>query len=391
MTTTPEDLADDAPTEVRAPAPGPDELPVTLSEREGRRVDLGWAMFVLGAIALTFLALKVFSGVGVPLLLAVCIAYALDPVVALLARRGVPRSIGAGLVLGLMAVAVVGAFVALVPVLAQEAERLPELVRGVAATAIPWIESNTGLDVPDLLGSPSTAMGGDGAELLRQAGPAAASWLANVAGGSVAWLAAVLGVSVAPLIAFYLLRDLPEVVQSARNLFPRRAAPLLERRFRAVHEALAGFVQGQLAVGGILGVLYAVGLWASGVHLALVIGLIAGFGNLVPYLGTAIGIALATAAVLLHWSGPGALIGVALTFVIGQTLEGFVITPKVVGGQVGLSPVAVIVAILAFGELFGFAGVLLAVPAAAVMKVVGDVLVERYQASKLYGGEPASL
>ncbi len=386
MTNPPSDAVDPAPQDEQVVS----EPVAALNEGEARRMDLAWAGFVLAGLGLTFLVLQVFSGVGVPLLLAVCMAYALDPIVARLARRGVSRGIGAGLVLGLLAVAMVGAFLALVPVLAQEAARLPDLVRDVGTTALPWLERTTGVQIPSLWGSRASEMGGDVAELLRQAGPAAASWLAGVAGGSVAWLSALLGVSIAPLIAFYLLRDLPEVIQSGRELLPRRAAPLLERRFAAVHEALAGFVQGQLAVGGILGVIYAIGLSASGVHLGLVIGLIGGFGNLVPYLGTAIGIALATAAVLLHWTGPGALIGVALTFVIGQTLEGFVITPKIVGGQVGLSPVAVIIAILAFGELFGFAGVLLAVPAAAVVKVVGVVLMERYQASDLYRGEGAS-
>jgi predicted PurR-regulated permease PerM len=162
---------------------------------------------------------------------------------------------------------------------------------------------------------------------------------------------------------------------------------LVSRRFREVDGVLSAFVRGQLIVGSMLSVIYTVGLTIARVDLAIVIGLIAGFGNMVPYLGTGLGVVLALVATVLAWQGPWQLVAVALTFIIGQMLEGFVITPRIVGDRVGLSPVVVIIAILAFSELFGFVGILLAVPVSAVLKVVGDVAVERYQRTALFRGE----
>jgi predicted PurR-regulated permease PerM len=216
-----------------------------------------------------------------------------------------------------------------------------------------------------------------------------AAWAASFAGSTVSWLVFLAGLSIVPFITFYLLRDWDELVAGAAALLPRRSAPLLARRFAAIDDALASFVQGQVAVGAILTGIYVLGLWVSGVQLAVLIGVIAGFGNLVPYLGTGIGLALALASVGLHWDGVGPLVGVLVTFGVGQALEGFVITPRIVGEQVGLSPVAVIVAILAFGEVFGFIGILLAVPSAAILKVVLEVVVARYRKTRLYLGDAA--
>lgn len=164
----------------------------------------------------------------------------------------------------------------------------------------------------------------------------------------------------------------------------------MSRRFAEVDEVLSAFVRGQLIVGGVLSVIYAAGLSAARIDMAIVIGVIAGFGNMVPYLGTGVGIVLSLVGLMLSWQGPWQLAAVAATFVIGQMLEGFVITPRIVGEKVGLAPVAIILAILAFGELFGFVGILLAVPVAAILKVVLSVVVERYRRTRLYTGEPKS-
>jgi len=137
-------------------------------------------------------------------------------------------------------------------------------------------------------------------------------------------------------------------------------------------------------------VIYSIGLSIGRIDLAIVIGIIAGFGNMVPYLGTGIGIVLAVLGMLLAWQGPWQIVVVALTFIVGQMLEGFVITPRIVGDRVGLSAATIIIAILVFSELFGFLGILLAVPVSAILKVVVEVAVARYHASAVYRGVPPS-
>ncbi|RYZ35285.1 MAG: AI-2E family transporter, partial [Myxococcaceae bacterium] len=214
----------------------------------------------------------------------------------------------------------------------------------------------------------------------------AARLVASFAGNTARFVATLLGLSVVPVLAFFFLQDYPRIMGSIRDLLPRRSVALVSQRFREVDEVLSAFVQGQLAVGAILSVIYAVGLSVARIDLAIAIGLIAGFGNMVPYLGTGIGVVLALMGVLLSWQGPWQLAVVAATFVVGQMLEGFVITPRVVGEKVGLSAVAVILAVLAFGELFGFVGILLAVPASAILKVVLSVVIQRYRRTDLYKG-----
>src|SRR5690606_4380183 len=148
------------------------------------------------------------------------------------------------------------------------------------------------------------------------------------------------------------------------------------------------FLRGQVMVGAILSAIYAAGLSVARLDLAVVIGILAGFGNMIPYVGTAIGIVLAALSLAMSWHGPWQILVIAGTFVVAQVLEGFVITPRVVGEKVGLSPLAVMIALLVFGELFGFTGILLAVPLAAALKVAGSVVLFRYRRSALYRGQP---
>jgi predicted PurR-regulated permease PerM len=142
-------------------------------------------------------------------------------------------------------------------------------------------------------------------------------------------------------------------------------------------------------VGAVLSVLYSIGLSIAGIDMAIVIGLVAGFGNMVPYVGTATGVVLALVSVVLNWQGPWQVAVILITFGGAQALEGLVIGPRIVGGKVGLPPVAVIIAVLAFGELFGFLGVLLAVPTSAILKVVLNVVIQRYRRTRAYTGEAA--
>nr|WP_255671768.1 AI-2E family transporter [Corallococcus sp. AS-1-6] len=367
------------------PVPPPGD-PSALDEAEARRVDFIWSGVMVGSLALVFALLSVFGGVAVPVLLALTGAYAFNPLVTLLERRGVDRTWGTSILFFAGTLLMVGAGLYLVPVFRDEAAKLPGFFQRASTQVVPQVESLLGVSLPDLVSQRTAELGEKASELLQSAGPTAARLVASFAGNTARFAATLLGLSVVPVLAFFFLQDYPRLMGRIQDLLPRRSVVLVTQRFREVDEVLSAFVQGQLTVGAILSVLYAVGLSLARIDLAIAIGLIAGFGNMVPYLGTGIGVVLALLGVLLSWQGPWQLAVVAATFIIGQLAEGFVITPRVVGEKVGLAPVAVIIAVLAFGELFGFVGILLAVPASAILKVVLSVVLQRYRRTQLYKG-----
>jgi predicted PurR-regulated permease PerM len=378
-----------APVLAVVPAPVPEPPELGLPEEEARRIDLWWAGAMVVALALVFLLIGIFSGVAVPVLLSLALAYVLNPAVSFLEKKGLSRTLGASLTLGALGLLGVGAVLYLIPVFREEAQRLPGFVRRAGTDLIPRLEATFGISLPDLWRARVQELGGEATELVKSAGPALAKLLASFAGNTARFVVMVLGLLVVPVVGFFFLRDYPALVSTARGLLPRRAVALVSRRFGQVDGVLGAFVQGQITVGAILSVIYATGLSVARVELAIFIGLVAGFGNMVPYLGTALGIGLAAVGMLLSWQGMWQLGVVAGTFIIAQLLEGFVITPRVVGEKVGLSSVVVILAVLGFGELFGFVGVLLAVPVAAILRVVGAVVVERYRRSPWYDAPPA--
>ncbi|NOK33179.1 AI-2E family transporter [Corallococcus exercitus] len=360
--------------------------PAALDEAEARRVDFMWSGVMVGSLALVFALLSVFGGVAVPVLLALTGAYAFNPLVTLLEKRGVDRTWGTSILFFAGTLLMVGAGLYLVPVFRDEAAKLPGFFQRASTQVVPQVESLLGVSLPDLVSQRTAELGEKASELIQSAGPTAARLVASFAGNTARFAATLLGLSVVPVLAFFFLQDYPRLMGRIQDLLPRRSVALVSQRFREVDEVLSAFVQGQLTVGAILSVLYAVGLSVARIDLAIAIGLIAGFGNMVPYLGTGIGVVLAVLGVLLSWQGPWQLAVVAATFIIGQLAEGFVITPRVVGEKVGLAPVAVIIAVLAFGELFGFVGILLAVPASAILKVVLSVVIQRYRRTQLYKG-----
>jgi predicted PurR-regulated permease PerM len=194
-----------------------------------------------------------------------------------------------------------------------------------------------------------------------------------------------------PVVAFYLLRDWDIMVERIHALVPRSIEPVVARLAHESDDVLGAFLRGQLSVMVALGIFYGVGLWAIGLSVGPLIGMVAGLISFVPYLGAITGVVMAvTAAVVQYqdWMHVGLVAGV---FVIGQSLEGYVLVPRLVGEKIGLHPVAVIFAVLAGGELFGFLGVLLALPVASVVMVLLRYAHERYTASELYRStdEPA--
>jgi predicted PurR-regulated permease PerM len=190
-----------------------------------------------------------------------------------------------------------------------------------------------------------------------------------------------------PVVLFYLLRDWNQIIARLDSLIPRRLQERAHQIFREIDAVLAEFLRGQVVVMLVMAVYYVIALWVANLQFALPIGLLTGLLVFIPYVGAVTGFVLGTMAALLQFGSVTGLAWVWVAFAIGQTLEGMVITPTLVGERIGLHPVAVIFALLAFGSLFGFFGVLLALPASAALLVALRQLRATYLASELYGGQ----
>jgi predicted PurR-regulated permease PerM len=223
----------------------------------------------------------------------------------------------------------------------------------------------------------------------REAGGIATQVWSSVSGSGLAVLGWLVNLFLIPVLTFYLLRDWDHLVAGIRVLLPRRSEAVWVKLAREADEVLGAFLRGQLAVMFALGLIYTTGLWLIGLDFALLIGMFAGLVSFVPYLGLIVGIAIAGFASVLQAQGFGELPWVIAVFVVGQLLEGSVLTPRLVGERVGLHPVAVIFAVMAGGQLYGFFGILLALPVASVAMVLVRHLVERYRSSGLYGHQDA--
>ena len=203
----------------------------------------------------------------------------------------------------------------------------------------------------------------------------------------LALFAIIANIALVPVLTFYFLRDWDMLVGRVRALLPRPMLPTATRLAVESNEVLGGFIRGQVSVMVALGAIYAIGLWLVGLDLGLLIGFIAGLVAFVPYLGAFVGVSSAVIATLVQHGDPAHLALVLAVFAVGQALESFVLTPWLVGDRIGLHPVAVIFAIMAGGQLFGFLGVLLALPVAALAMVLLRYGHERYTSSDLYGAE----
>jgi predicted PurR-regulated permease PerM len=355
------------------------------------RPPLFWAGLALALGGALWLAARL-QAVVVPLLLAWFLAYALDPVVDRLENRRVPRAAGIALVFA-AALAAAAAFALLVvPTVARELRQAASALPAYAVQAqevwLPRLEALLGRPLPTETGELLRETAGALQERLPSLAPRTAQAVGRAFASAWSLVAAVLGLALIPVFAFYLLLDFNGLGHKAVSLFPGRARPAAARILERSDAVLGAFVRGQLAVCAVLGVIYAVGLSAVGIDLAWAVGLLSGALLVVPYLGTAVGLALGSLLALLKFQDLAHLLAVWGVFAAGQLLESFVLTPRLLGDRVGLHPLVVMVAVVAVGELFGFVGVLLAVPAAAVLRVGVAEAYEAYRRSPIYGEAP---
>lgn len=333
------------------------------------------------------------SPVLTPFVVAALLGWLGDPLVDRFERAGRSRNLGVILVFTLMVLLVVLALLILVPMLQRQVatlvESLPSYRDWLLNTALPWVEQRTGLRIVEWL-NPQRLI-----ELVRghweRAGGVATTLLGYVSRSGFTIFAWIANVVLIPVLTFFFLRDWDVFVERVASLVPRAQLPVVTRLANESSAMLGGFLRGQFTVMLILGAMYGIGLWLVGLDLGLLIGLIAGLLTFIPYLGPTSGVVLGTIAALVQFGDWKHVAGVLAVFGIGQVIESYWLTPKLVGDRIGLHPVAVIFAVLAGGQLFGFLGMLLALPVAAVANVLLRYAHERYTRSRLYAGDAPAI
>ena len=336
-----------------------------------------------GIAAAVFLALLWLLGnVILPFVLGGAIAYFLDPVADRLERAGLSRALATTVITIFAVLFFVLAILLLVPTLVRQTTALVE----TAPELFQRLQGFLTERFPDLMDENSTlrASLADLGQTIRERG----GELVNaILGTFSSVLNVVVLIVIVPVVAFYLLLDWDRMVARIDSLLPREHAPTIRRLASEIDATLAGFVRGQGTVCLILGTYYAVALMLVGLNFGLVIGLVAGLLTFIPYVGAIIGGALSIGLALFQfWGDWWTILLVAAIFQLGQIVEGNVLTPKLVGGSVGLHPVWLIFALSAFGALFGFVGLLVAVPVAAVLGVLTRFALQQYKESRLYLG-----
>lgn len=320
-----------------------------------------------------------------PFLIAALLAYMGDPLVDRLEARRIPRTAGVVIVFSVISLVSLTALLVLLPLLQQQIVKLiasmPRYLDQLHVQVVPWLSSQFGIDPAmfDVARIKQLFM-----ERWREAGDLATQVLGSVFHSGLAFMGWLANIVLIPVVTFYLLRDWDIFVARVHEMIPRRWEPDVARLAMQSDEVLSAFLRGQLLVMLALAVLYATGLWMVGLEFALLIGLLAGLVSFVPYLGFIVGALLAGVAAWLQFQEWSALIGVLAVFGVGQLAESLVLTPKLVGDRIGLHPVAVMFAVMAGGQLFGFFGILLALPVAAVAMVLLRHVHERYMRSGIY-------
>ena len=346
---------------------------------------LDWNLALLGLMMLGFGGvLWLLSPILAPFLAAAILAYIFDPLVDRLQARGISRSIGTVISVLLLLLAIVLLFVIVVPLFYKEIQQLieefPGFVEKLKTTVIPWINEKAGLT----LSLDSSSFRQFITDNMSDASGIAKKVFASVGGGGLMVVGFLINLLLIPVVLFYVLRDWDSLVANIDTSIPRRYHASVSTIAREIDAVLSEFLRGQISVMLIMSVFYVTGLWMVGLNFALPVGLITGLLVFVPYLGSGTGLVLGTVAAVMQFPSINGVALVWLVFGIGQLIEGFAITPWLVGNRVGLHPVAVLFALLAFGQVFGFFGVLLALPASAAFLVGLRHLQAHYRGSDLY-------
>ena len=333
-------------------------------------------------LAVLFWLLWTMGSVLLPFVVGAAVAYFMDPVADRLETWGLSRvaataliTAGAVLVLVLLVLAVIPTLIHQTYALINDAPEMSRRTQAFLLERFPELADSTSI-MRQTLNDIGTAIQSKGAALAQ-----------GVVASAINLLSALVFLIVVPVVAFYLLVDWDRMVERIDRLLPRDHAPVIRRLAREIDETLSSFVRGQFSVCAIMGIYYSIGLMLAGLQFGLVVGAFAGLVTFIPYVGALLGAILAIGLALFQFWGDWVSIGVvAAIFAAGQFIEGNILTPKLVGKSVGLHPVWLMFALSVFGSLFGFVGMLVAVPVAAALGVLTRFAIAQYQDSLLYRG-----
>lgn len=337
-------------------------------------------IFVVASSLLYFLA-----PILLPFVAGALLAYIGDPLVDRLEKLNISRTLSVVVVFFVVFLFIIPLVLFLIPLIESQIRLLfakaPEYIDWLMANLRPTLKETLGIDIPafeteqlkETFAQQFSGAGNFFKSLIRtvtHSGLVVAGWAANL--------------FLIPVISFYLLRDWDRLVDYIRDLIPRNIEPTVSLLAKESDEVLGAFVRGQMLVMVSLGTIYAIGLKMVGLEFSLLIGMLAGILSFIPYMGLIVGILVAGIAVLLQTHDPSNLLWVSLVFIVAQVIEGTLLTPLLVGDRIGLHPVAVIFSVLAGGQLFGFFGILLALPVFAVLAVIMRYFHGTYKGSHLY-------
>lgn len=352
-------------------------------------------IFILAGIVFFVWLLYLLLPVVIPFLIAFLVAYLFSPLVEKMMKYGLPRWLAITLVFVFIIVGLVLVGWYLVPMiwaqLMYARDHIPEMIHWINATFLPWVSDTFNVEPMEINTDEMSVVIMDYIQtnysvdnLQDIAFRLAQSGLSFIQVGGVLVLV--------PIITFYFLLDWDRMLRHLQRSIPRPLEKSVVSIARECNQVLGAFVKGQFLVMILLGMVYAVGLQLIGLEVGLIIGLVAGLASIIPYLGFAVGIVAAVVATLLQFGVDWVqLLLVAVVFMIGQAIEGYVLQPFLLGDKIGLSPVAVVFAVLAGAQLLGFAGMLIALPVAAVIVVLLRHLRDSYEQSVLYGAERVGL
>jgi predicted PurR-regulated permease PerM len=341
----------------------------------------------IGLLAAALWLLALLSPILTPFLIAGILAYLCNPAVGRMRRAGLPLLAAVLAILLLAGLLSIALALILAPLLVEEtaalSARVPDALAFANDRLAPWFRETFGIRLA-LDAESVRALAGEHADSLQAI---ARKLYESLKIGGLAVLGFAIGLLLVPVVMFYLLLDWANLLARAEGALPRPWHDRATRLARDVDAVLSEFLRGQLSVMLILAAYYGIALWLAGIPYALAIGLLTGLLVFIPYLGFATGLFLALLVAALQFEGMGPVLAVLAVFGIGQLLESFLLTPFLVGNRIGLHPLAVIFALMAFGQLFGFFGILLALPASAALLVGLRELRAVYLSSRFYKGD----
>lgn len=343
------------------------------------------AMFWGGALALFFAFVWAFKGVLTPFILGIAIAYLLEPLVRLLHKIGIKRWLASLLMLVLFFITLALIFVFIGPPVYREltelVRKIPDYAQQLVTMSMPYIETvqaKMGFNGVDQF---KTLLQENAGKIFK----AGTGVLAGLATGGQLFMSFMTIILLSPIVAFFMMREWPKATAYVEGLYPESHAATIKSLLKKIDLKIAGFVRGQLMVAFVLGIVYAVVLSIAGLDYGFLIGICAGLAGIIPLVGSTLGLIVSVVVAWLQSGGDLGFVGmIAAIFIVGQVLEGNVLSPKLIGDSVGLHPLWILFALMAGGSLFGIAGMLLAVPVTASAGVLIGYAIDQYKDSKLY-------